>query len=434
MYNQNNKSSDVEGFDSFESPILNELIDDKNIARIFTEFPVVPYFGTNENSSDSMLSFIQRLAEISPTQAGCIESKTNFTVPGFDLFKGKRESFLNIESSSQIPSFDDALYYQEFLASITDEHGIGQFGINSLQSITERITKNLNTTGNSFLQISRFSVAGERYASISALDANECRYERTGRGKQRFLLVSPSFQWSYLRNNKPNIIPLYPNFAEDELGVERSIIHISNVTVGRRWYGLSNSISSLYFQFLEWQLAEYLTAETANKFTGEKMFDFEKDDEDDDSDLDLMQKYFDTTFTNKAKRRNKKSVLLRARVAGTQPATVTQFTANTNENFYDSIFTISENKIIASNAWFTKLLYDRATGLGGDELKSLYKIASYTVLGSQNKIATALNTAISECANWKGDMEADNYYLSLGSLYKQFIGDETEVLTETIET
>lgn len=408
---------------NFHSPIAGEIKDTDGISRLFSTYRVVPFFGTNEASSDSFLQFLVKLSEISPTVAGCIQSRRDFVASGIELHKGQRAGFSNMPNNEAGTSDADIAAYQDFVDEVT-----GGEGMSRIKQIVERIHDNLDVCGNAFIEIAHTEVAGRVYSSINVYDATECRYLLTEEGEAKRLLVSPSFDLYYLSKYPPSVVPLFPEFQEVK-GAMRSIIHIKENAVGRRWYGLNKSISSLYYQYLEYSNPEYLVKETHNRFTGKVMFDYEVFPDDSEEDLESMERDFANAFTPAGL---SKSYILSGRPAGAEPIAVTKFEANTNEKYHVAMARLSEDKITASFAWFVKLLYERNnSSLSGDEMKSLFMIASQRVKPRQDKIINAVNKALHACADAIGRPEVKEYNLRLASLYKLMFKDELEAQKES---
>ncbi len=407
----------IKGFERFISPILNEVKDNDELANFFREWAVVPFFGNNEASSDSFLNFLIKLSEISSTTGSSVQRRSDFTCGGFELHKGRATGFTNFRRPASSLKESYVEFCLEFIDRITGNEGIAY-----LQDAAENVNNNLDVVGNGYFEVVLSKVAGEPFAKINYYDATELRYLVSERNDPKRLLVSPCFEWWYMVKNRPSVVPVYPLIEEVE-GVQRTIIPIKHNWIGRYWYGLNTSISSVYYQYLEWQNADYLTKETNSRFTGKILFDYEVHQDDTDEDLDEFEANFDKTFTVKGLAR---TYVLSGRPSGSDPVSVTQFKANTNEKFHETLQRISEDKIIASFNWYTRLLYDRHSGLGGDELKSIFKMASQTVKPRQNKIALALNKAIQLCAKHLGEKAMEQYVLQFPSLYKLHFQDELE--------
>lgn len=416
--NRRNKESALD----FNSPIQSEIKDLDGVRHLFANWKIVPFFGTNDLSSDSFLNLLVKLAEISPTTSGCITSRRDFVAAGVELYKGKMEGFSNYDAPVQNLSPEDVEAFQNFLNRIT-----GGEGLPRIKAIVERIHNNLDTCGNAFIEIATTTVAGEVFCTINVYDATECRYLLTEDGQPKRVLVSPSFDYYYLTKHPPTVIPVYPEFAESK-GALRTLMHIKDAAVGRRWYGLNNSISSLYYQYLEYSNPEYLVTETHNRFTGVTFIEYEIQNDDTEDDLEEMDERFEETFTPKGE---SKSFLLSGRPKGADSTKVHQLKPNTNEKYHETIARLTEDKIVASFGWYTKLLYSRSnSGLSGDEMRSIFQAASMRVKPRQDKIASAINKALHKCAELMGEKDMADFYIKLASLYKLIFKDEIEANRE----
>ena len=57
-----------------QNPIPNEVQDDEKAALFFSKYKLVPYSGTNQSSSHTILKYITNLSILSPTLSSCINA------------------------------------------------------------------------------------------------------------------------------------------------------------------------------------------------------------------------------------------------------------------------------------------------------------------------------------------------------------------------
>jgi hypothetical protein len=254
-------------------------------------------------------------------------------------------------------------------------------------------------------------VAGEKRASLISHDATTFRYLATVDPSIKIGLLSPSFKSQYLYDNEPRVIPMYPDFDEQERGVRRTLIHIKNEFVGRNYYGLPNSIGSLMYQFLEYQQGKYTVEGYANDWTAKLFIEASVMGEPDgELDEEGFGEAIQQSFSNAGQG---KKILFRAKPEGLTETRIHEFQNNTNEAFHKTMGEIAEDKIIASHDWHPVLNSKTAGSLGGStEFDTIYR-QKYTsvIMPFQNVLA---NTIALCFANLSEFYNYDLQGLSLG--------------------
>jgi len=393
------------------SPIADELRDPKDSILAYRILPYVPFF----EGGDASLKFFERMRTLSTTQGSCIDSIKSYALGGdFDVIRNKIPGLAQTEAEMVEVSAAERASYVDFILSFTD--------FAKLMVDANAILENKKTYGNVFYEVVKTEVAGQRSIHFHVHDCDECRFLITGINEHRVVLVSPSWTWDYLSKYTPRPVPMYPAEMVEEDGTVRTMIHVKNYVVGRPWYGLPDSVQSLYYQYLEYQQGRFTVDGYANDWTAKVFIETEGDDEDEDDDDSLDLALIDT-FTNKGD--NKKSFVLRNRTPGMAKTEITQFQPNTNEKFHEAMGTISEKQIIKSHNWHPILFMDTREGLGGNsgsKFLEVFRNKYYTVIKpAQEETLEPIRMALKIAQEWLGYANPDSLTLGLTNIFKQML-------------
>jgi hypothetical protein len=406
---QASKGQNEVNFDNFRTPFYDEIKDPQQLSYVFNRYPIVPFMGTNEDSSDSILQMIYRLGEVTPIFQGIISSMKMFiSGAGLDVIRQEGNQIFN-RSNVEISDTERSTLDTKLSEILTGEN---------LETIINKSTVSMLVDGNIGLLV-RVSKLGK--VELKHIDTRTFRYHKdTVNTTEKTVLIAPTFAHDYMINVEPYLVPCYPTFHDND-GVMETFIHVKDEQTGRKIYGLSSAASSLMQQYLINQIMVYLSAETDNRFTGQVLFDVpvllgEKSEVPNEGKalLDSLRKVF------KAKG-NGESVAVHFRNEDAPELKVTEFKSNTNEKFYQTVREIVTEEIVTAFGWDKRLVgISKQNGLGGDDLETIFAISSQKVLTHQKHIETALNTALLAMSD-TGFNFADGYKFKLKNLYKSMI-------------
>jgi len=402
------------------NPIRDELTPSQNEMRPswYNGLHIVPYMGENHLS----LKLFSKLANLSPTQGACIQSIKDYALGGeFTVNYRKREGFANTEEDREV-STQDTNAYIDFIESFTSGR--------DLYKIANTVYDNQKETGNSWIQVIFTQTAGVRSAELKAYDQLNVRYKYTPLGAPRMAYVSEEWSTTYLSQHPPVLIPVYPYVAEMGDGVFSTFIHEANLTTDRRWYGVPDSMNSIYFQWLEVMRGDFTQKEYGNGFTGKQFIEIEGDTE--NSDYSQVAASFRRVFTRKGEAKN---LVLRQRSESQKPATVKEFKPNTDEKFQQYVADDCELQIIKSHNWDGALIGISKSGKLGssEELNRLYRWKFQTVVKPwQNKVLAPINLAINLVAEWMGMEQMNQYSLGLTNPMRDLLEEEAKAAREVV--
>lgn len=393
--------------DDFASPLLQEIKDPYELSLTYNKLPIIPFFGSNEDSSDIVLNLLHRVHETTPASRACTKSILEFTVgAGFELTKKSRLfKFQDEITDDEKLNFEEILYQHLY---DTD-----------LNNLVEDAALNLLIDGNAFFKL---EISNDLF-KISKFDTTKVRYTVD----KKHVIYSNSFRSDYILSQKPILYPVFPNYSNND-GVITTVFHAKVKSPSRDYYGLSSGSSSLLHQYLSNQLMYYVSAETDNRFTGKVFFDTELSETDSENDIGdanfQFLEHMKKVYTNKGAERS--SVLARFREKGISPTSVTQFNAKTDEGFYKAMDEILSNQVVISYAWDKRLIgISRENGLGGNDMSAIFEVASQKVKTLQHTVMKTINQCIELSSKMIGfDADLQGYQLKLGNLHQQLMKEK----------
>jgi hypothetical protein len=394
-----------------QSPLVEEIKDVEK-ARFLSEWPVIPFLG-NSNTS---LRVLKKLRDLSPSHGGCIGSIRDYALGG---------GFSLVERT--MPGFSTGMKKE---ASEGDKEKFFLFledaGINSgdLYSEAEALYDNYKETGNSYIEVRLVSTLGKKEVSIKSLDSERCLYLATYPGEPKIMMISPSWKLEYVNKYPPRSVAVYPNFSEDENGDLVTIIHTKNKRTGRDWYGIPDSFSSLWYQYVEHQQGHHTSKGFAKSFSGKHFIETASADELTPEEEYEARQMIDAMFTYEG---SGASVMMRNRSVADEETNVYSFPSNTSEGYETAIKEISEQMIVRSHQWHIALLGESAAGVLGNSQQylNILKAMDVTTLARvREKVERPLNTALKIAGEFLGNDPGAT--LSFSSLISQLENDGSD--------
>lgn len=392
------------------NPIDQEIKNLKDSRLISSKYPIIPFF----DNGDATLRFMQKMADLSPTQGSCISSKASYVLGGeLTVIRSKRSGFQRLRPKEVTES--EFFLFSDFLEMMNP----GFDGTKLLEEI-EGTYKNYETNGNGWVILTLTEVAGSKFAYIENKDSEKVYYMPLE--NPYFILTANEWTETYLNEYPPEIIGVYPKITEFENGVRKTAIHIKNKAVNRDWYGLPASIQSLYYQYMEVQLGQYNIEGYAADWIPRALIEVsgEIEDEEGETGKDDFDEAIKNTFTNVA--REKKRVVIRRRDADATEAFVHEFRPNADHISHKENSELCEKQIIKSHNWHSILLGQSTPGkLGASkEFLEVYENKFVNVIRPlQKKIMQPYNTllkCVMEHLDFKG---LEDLSLDLANLHEK---------------
>ena len=355
-----------------DNPIPSEVCDSDELKTFFQKWNLVPYAGTTRESGQSLLSWYQMLAQLSPTHSACISKKLKYAIGGKAGFVRALDTEFDTGEDVRELSVAEKIAYRDALNEFIEfEGGIGK--------LHRSLGWSLEATGNAWAELSFSETLGVGRARIKAHRVTHCLYVNTKKDERKIVAVSPKWTDEYLKKNEPRYVPLYPNFVKDADGTIRTMFHLKNGD--NTWYGRPESQGSDIYKYREFQDQIYLVKQAASNFTGQLIVEVEDDDPEfapaideqgaKEAGYDSFAQRFEHSYTQKAD--DPQSVLVTSRPYGSKPMYVFQLDPNTNENWYKVTGEIAEQKITRSHGLTLRFMgFDVANGFATDAFVSDY--------------------------------------------------------------
>jgi hypothetical protein len=425
LYNVPNKGI----MQGLQSPLQDEFKDgDYNNVKLIIDY--VPFM----DCGDATLRILRELGQLSPTQAACINSKIDYaTGGGLGFIKQIDNVFKRQSNKEAVISDAEHNAYADFLASVID--------VDTLLSKIQKQGKNQLTYGNSVLEIVLTDTVGYRGGAINVYDAAMFRYKRENeKVVTSRAYLSQRWDYWYISRNKHEVVEyaMYPAFKEHEDGTLRSLIHVKDEALYRNWYGLPTSFSSIYFQFMEYQLGKYTTRGYENFWLPAAFIEtydmpMETDPERAAEEARALVNQLANVYTNRGDGK-KLPVVFRAAPAGSQPSTITQFNPQTHENFHTAMKEVAQSQILKSHGWHTSLLEKTVGSIGNNsENADLAMITDKTVIKPlQGKMLYPFQIAIKEIEKWVGYDNTAGLTIDLKSVFETPAMPELPTIQNTI--
>lgn len=406
-------------FGSVANPIEEEMRDIEQVRKSYALFPLVSFF----DNSDATLRFFRNLKEFSPTQGSCIGDIGRYVLGGEINVTRKKEEGLSQDNFDSTVSNSEKDTMINFVKSLNPN--MQRRGFLQLLDIAKAVFQNRKVYGNAFIRVNMVTVGSSKFVYLESVDAEKCRYWATMPNEPKVIAVSNLWNFDYLTRYTPELIGAYPHITDMGNGVQSTIIHDCEKTVGRDWYGLPDSINSLYWQYAEMQQGQYFTEGFASDFAGRVFIEYVGENETDQSDFEQA---VEDTFTNKAGA-NKKRIITRMRLPEDSAATIHEFQANTEHEFHNGISELSEREIIKSHSWNKILMGVPIAGKLGlsSEFWDIYEIKNNSLINPlRHETMQGINTALSIAEEFMTGATTltDNISLGLKDLYQDLINQK----------
>lgn len=403
-----NTSSNVSGklgakyFDlrKLKNPIEEQIKDKDEAFKTYNLLPFIPYAGTNDFTSDSLLSFLYLLKELSSSKGACNKALKDFAFGGYvDIVEALDESFYFEDKVSPL-SRDEKNKYIQFLKSL-------DMNAESINDLAKLLYNGTDITGDHYLQVV-ISKLGNKKAGMYALDNRNCRY--VNNGLKNIIAVSPNWNYAYLKANKPKLLPVYPNVLEDDTKVT-FVIHSCNTL---DFYGRPESKASLISQFIESQEDLVRLSSSANRFASDIIMEVEDADpnsrriDEDDAVKAGFESVEERLNYQYSSANEAPSLMLLSRSYGSSPALIHEVKIDTKEKYFRTSRELTREDIFINHNWSQKLTgVPMASGWSNDEfinelkakqiiIKNVQTVSERTINKALIFICTYLNNGLSE--------------------------------------
>jgi hypothetical protein len=270
------------------------------------------------------------LQKLSPTHGTCIAKKTKYAVGGRVRIVQAFDPVWSLPiERNEVPINTQLEYRNNVEQYFTFEGG--------LQELHKFVSSAFQSVGEAYVEMSYTVVEGQTRVHVKAHGEKSVLPAKT---ETAYPIYGISQKWDveYLKNNPPRLVTGYPEFTQDEQGVNRTMFVLKT---GNTNHGRPDSQMSDIYKYREVQDSIYLAKQSAANFSGQLIIEVEDGEAVDAIDNDGAQSsgfadfatQFEHNFTMKSD--NPQSVLITSRPYGAGEMFVFQVKPNTNENWYD---------------------------------------------------------------------------------------------------
>lgn len=383
------------GFDDTCSPIEDEIKNTDQLKLTYTNYPLVPL----TKGSDRIFEILLKHKTYSPTHAACIKAQKDYVISELEVNKRKRAGFRRKNELDETVTSEQEDSFFDFVESLNPD-----FDASMLTDEMGEFFSNFKTCGNAYLKVTLMQVAGVKTCYIENVDADYCRYWADDIDtSEEIMMISPSWDQTYLHKHEPEFVSVFPNFTEDtsdpNVVVFTTIMHCKNKVETRDWYGLPDSIGSFWHQRLEVQIGEYTTKGYANEWTAKTLIETASDVSGQDPAGDFS-KILGQNFTNKGKG---KKYIVRNRMPEDGEMKVHELSQDNGWEGRKNDAQLAKMEIIKTHNWHEKFLGISTAGSLGQsgEREQIFKELYYNVIQPyQKKILVPFNKALMIAAEW----------------------------------
>ena len=390
-----------------KNPIPDEIDDPSEVQTVFSTLRLVPYAGTVEQSGDKLLDFYIKMSELASTQAACRESIKKYSFGKIDIVRRTNPDF-DLEQETEV----DLPTKQGFINDVLNNIDLDG---STWSELACNLYDDGKKSGNNWMMLTKVETAGQRTASLKWVKVQHVKFVLPqSPDDPRMVAISPLWTQQYLRDNQPDIVPVFPLVSDEGDGVFRTMIQWKNGPF--LWYGRPDSVGSILQQYRLFQDDMYQIKSSANEYTGRTIMETEDDDP-----AETERRAQRAGFENEAHRMEENftnqgqgslSFTHMVRPFGAKAMAIHQLQPNTNENWFSLMGERADKIIIMANQWSAKLLFDdTASGLSNniiiDALRSKLPIVKF----NQTTAESPINTVLVDVVEWLG---LEGQYLNLG--------------------
>jgi len=275
-------------------------------------------------------------------------------------------------------------------------------------SVVEKLMNDLNADYNYYellkrVAIDRFTFGygfilevlnkGERF--LYHLDASKVAYAYDKNLEQpEYVWVSEDWNDTSLPKNKPVEYSLYPEYMEDEDGIQRRVIEVKNYAPSSKDYPLPEWSGAIYDAQVESLIGQYNASTFENGVTLSSILMFDFGHVTDDTELDKIKRKLERQIKGTSGQRAGKSLIVPKSGDVDKPEYVTY--PIQKKGSYLNLQKLVENNIVKACSWFRSLAgLESAGSLGNNQqLKNEWELAERLITNEQHIITEAIFKAL----------------------------------------
>lgn len=338
----------------------------------------------------------------------------------------RKDSIFEIENNQIDASEQISKSFVGFIKNEISFFGLNQKPLN-LREFSKLIWLMKKKAGFVFIEVVETVVRGVAATSVFVHHPLTTLFLLTGKSEPKMIGVSPVWTYEYIQRKPPRLVPLYPRKVKQGSTTSTMMLVSSDE---RSWYGLPDSVSTMFHQYAEFQQAEYVTKQTHNKFMGEVFIEVEDANPDtyssptqDVSPVKELRDKLNEEHTNRGLQPS--SMVVSTRPFGAKQAFVFQFEPNNNSDWYLNMAEWSRDYIISANGWSKRMMgINESSGLSTNTFIDEFKIKDVlTIQPEQSCIDRIINTIIEDAAKLRNITEFEDYSIKFSSPFQKLLED-----------
>lgn len=444
------------------NPIQREInsVKEWQISEMST-YPVIPYFGYGHYKSYAIMLWILDRMRTSPTHSACIAKKNNFAFGGRIGAIRQADTVFERGETVENNKLDD-------VSRETFYDALKSFYLKGADNLIEgakRLSSNYQASGNAYVQMYVTKIGSQTRVALKFLDVTEGMYYLDRQDPNRCdLVISPSFEFGYLEQFPPEIIPVSNHketrWKQLDDNTKTTAFHLKHEAVGRKWYGESPTIAAVRHMYKEFQDITYTTQESERGYAGLTLVEFEADEytppvEDDNGFASAVgyEKYNDRPYSDYdsysvglgqplddfSKKQHyqsvadvlgqtshlKRHVSVTERPYGSKPMSTFHVPSNTNERYYATLAQLSKDAILQVHGLNeTMLNVQSKSSMGNDSFFTQFEYVNVTTIEPlqaviENFINPILHLGLREMGYTEFDNVSIKFTSAMQKIYKE---------------
>jgi len=261
----------------FISPIVEASIDREELTRLLKKYSIMPYYGTNESSSHSMLQLLHDLAEVCPSHNACKVDVYKYTFgSSLDIVRRPEPGFADDFEQEQLERAEK-LAFIKWLRSI----GITMIQIHGL---LKDLASSLDDSGNAYLAIRIDYFGNKPIVTLKQWDFRYAAYLATKPLESPWIVCTTKWDEQYWRDNPPSLYTaseLHKPFNWRQLRrgkTYETIVHFHTNRKPNAVYGRPAILSAMNWMYTEYMLGDLAGKTSGTEFVSKYVFLFEEID------------------------------------------------------------------------------------------------------------------------------------------------------------
>jgi len=261
------------------NPIPESIRDSKKLGILFKKYNIMPYYGTTDESSHSMLRLLYDVSSVSQSHVAC---KLNIISYAFgeqlDIKQPHISGFYDTEN------LDNKLDRSTKVSYIEALRGMG-LRLTDIIKYTKSGYHHYTDSGNAWFIVRLVKAGGESKVYIEPVHYTQVALlvPRSGSNNLKNAIVTEYWDEDYWRQRKPKVYPVTDMFAEEWNWRERgngtifeTIVHIKNNADKSKFYGRPDTLSVLNYMYSEYAFSDVSAKISGTEFVTKKVLAFEE--------------------------------------------------------------------------------------------------------------------------------------------------------------